>query len=947
MSDKKLISPLLDGFMMGDPISEHNGVRCCPAMREDSDDKYIVKIISIPASQRQFEALLLTGAYPDAASAMDYFNEQANGVIREAEVLKSLSKLQGFLPYEDWQIVPMENNQLGYEVYLLSPYKHSLEKYLSSHNMTHLGAVNLGLDLCAALSICRRAGYMFVDLKPSNIFLAGQREYRIGDLGFAQLDTLKFNSLPSKYCSPYTPTELHDPMSTLNPTADIYAVGMILYQIYNDGQLPFDTMAPAEGLPTPVNADYELAEIIQKAIDPNPRKRWQTPIEMGQALVSYMQRNSVTDDPIVPTTVSRDIAPDAPVAPVRKNTHEELAFMDELHSDETSPDALDEDARIDGATTKEVDDMLAQADELIAMELPDEVIVPDFEDIVIPDIMPPLEKEVTPEAEPADEPAKEEAVVEPEPAVSEYSDEDEEDVIFREPTPKKRRRWIGGIILTAILILGAFGGYKFYRDCYLMNIDRMEITGEEDTLSVYLYTQVDETLLTVVCTDTYGNTMSMPVVEGLAEFIGLNPATTYKITVEVEGFHALTGANTGSHTTPAQTKILDFSAKTGTEDGSAVLSFGIEGYDAQDWMIEYSAEEEDTKSVSFTGHSVTVTGLTVGKTYTFNLIDPVGDLWIVGNPTLEYTASMIVVAEKLTIVGCVDGVLTARWNAPADTAVESWTVRCYADGGYDKTIVTTETTAEFHDIELDKAYTVEVTAAGMTRSTRTYVTSSPATVTKIHVDAPEDAYVLNVNWEFSGIEPAGGWLLMYSINGSDNQAVVSCQGTSAVISPRIPGVTYNFSIQAADGSTVFNGTTNYDSVGSDKLNEHGINAKNVSASLCPTPKKDNWTYKDVGKNDYTSKYAPGSKVSIVIYSSERAKASEDVYEVMFVIRDDKGNILTDLVKTTSATWDELWGNRTRYCTLDLPAIPGIPGKYTVQIYFNSHLLVEKSLTITQ
>ena len=160
-------------------------------------------------------------------------------------------------------------------------------------------------------------------------------------------------------------------------------------------------------------------------------------------------------------------------------------------------------------------------------------------------------------------------------------------------------------------------------------------------------------------------------------------------------------------------------------------------------------------------------------------------------------------------------------------------------------------------------------------------------------------------------------------------------------------VTYNFSIQAADGSTVFKGQFQYDCVDTDPLNELGIKKKDVSASLCPTPSKSGWTYKDIGKNDYTSKYAPGSKVSMVIYSSVRPKSSDDEYEVMFVIRDSNGNVLLDLVSTTTSTWDKLWNKRSHYCTLDLPAIPGIPGKYTVEIYFNSHLLVEKSLTITQ
>ena len=45
MSEPTLISPLLDGFTMGQPISEHDGVSCCPAIKEDTDKKYIVKII--------------------------------------------------------------------------------------------------------------------------------------------------------------------------------------------------------------------------------------------------------------------------------------------------------------------------------------------------------------------------------------------------------------------------------------------------------------------------------------------------------------------------------------------------------------------------------------------------------------------------------------------------------------------------------------------------------------------------------------------------------------------------------------------------------------------------------------------------------------------------------------------------------------------------------------
>ena len=35
MSEPTLISPLLDGFTMGQPMGEHDGVSCCPAIRAD------------------------------------------------------------------------------------------------------------------------------------------------------------------------------------------------------------------------------------------------------------------------------------------------------------------------------------------------------------------------------------------------------------------------------------------------------------------------------------------------------------------------------------------------------------------------------------------------------------------------------------------------------------------------------------------------------------------------------------------------------------------------------------------------------------------------------------------------------------------------------------------------------------------------------------------------
>lgn len=296
MSEQKSVSPLLDGFTVGSPVNEHYGICCYPAVKANTERKYILKVISIPASQTQLEALLITGAYKDPAEAAEYFRSLTDGVIQEVAFLRKMARLKGFLPYEGLQFEPMDKNLIGYNIYLLSGFRLSLERYMHRQSITHLEAVNLGIDLCEALAACRKEGMLYLDLKPSNIFISTKKEYKIGDIGFVPLSSLKYSSMPAKYRSAYSPPELLDDLAVLNRTVDTYAVGMILYQLFNNGILPMDVNSP---LPAPKNADEGIAKIILKACAPDPEDRWSDPAEMGQALIDYMQTGTINDTPIM------------------------------------------------------------------------------------------------------------------------------------------------------------------------------------------------------------------------------------------------------------------------------------------------------------------------------------------------------------------------------------------------------------------------------------------------------------------------------------------------------------------------------------------------------------------------------------------------------------------------------------------------------------------------
>lgn len=1000
MSEPKRISPLLDGFIMGDPISDHHGVRCCPAMHTETEHKYIVKIISIPASQKQVDALLLTGAYTNKEDVLAYFTELAEGTVHEAKLLQRLSQLEGFTGYTDWQLVPMEDG-VGFDLYLLSPYRPTLGRYFRQEGMTHLGAVNLGLDLCAALTVCRRSGHLYVDLRPDNIFITDKQEYRIGDLGFIPLDSLKYASLPEKYHSSYTAPEITDAYSSLNSTLDIYAAGLILYQAYNNNQLPFEGSAPAEPLEPPAYADYEMAEIILKACDPDPANRWEDPVQMGQALVSYMQRNTVNDDPIIPppkeqgpevteeeitegssnelepteeitdeATVVADeptvVDPEVETEPEITVEAEEAAeaveaneaekpedddqfVIDGFPTDETVPDEDTALALEDTEVTEEVSEILAQADDLIAHEAPAPVVVPDPVEISIPD-------PINPEGEEAEvtEPAEEETietVEEPEAEqIPETASDDSSVAVAAKETahqPAKKQgisnKQFNSLIaiLTTILILLllAIGAFFYYEEYYLQPVRNISLSGHEDKLTVTLDTEIDNDLLSVVCKDAYGNSVVGKVSNNKASFANLRPGTKYTVNVQISGFHQLVGTTASSYTTAEQTSIVGFTAVTGDQDGTVILNFSVQGPENTAWRIAYSAPGQEEKIMPCTAHMAVITGLEVGVTYTFRL-ESVADLYVVGNDTIEHTVSKVVYPENLQVLGFNGTSLSVKWDAPADTAVESWLVRCYNTSGYDTTITVTEPKATFENLDITQGYTIDVKAAGMSESGQVNISANSITFRNINIERTS-ANNLTVKWEFEGTAPATGWRLLYTVDGSEKQLVTS-DTNSCIISPAVPGGHYQISFELPGGVSLFGGYAEFNVAPADAFNGYNVSKSNMAFQMCRTPNKSGWKWSDVPKKDYVTEFPHNGKASFFVKLSKNPSKSEDKVATLFVIRDANGIPVASNAHTR--TWNSMWDGR--YCVIEMPIMPQTAGSYTVDIYFNGGHVHSQNFTVT-
>lgn len=1100
MSEIKLISPLLDNIDMGEPISDRCGVRACPAMNRDSGAKYIVKIVSSPATESQLDALLLSGAYSSKEAAVSYFKELAEGIISEAQTLQKLSALEGFVGFDGWQIEPMDN-EAGYDVYLKAAYRKTLDRVLNGSSMTHLGALNLGLDLCSALSVCRRCGYIYAALKPSNIYMVSDNSFKIGDIGFMRLDSLKYASLPERCRSRYTAPEIQDAYSAVNTTVDIYALGMILYQVFNGGQLP--TATDGE-LPPPDYADYEIAEIIMKACALDPSQRWQDPMDMGQALIGYMQRNGVHDTPIIPqatptldgdedtsaeadpideeandetliseteadaadenetdetdtaegetavaaeepenqdtaetpepvadpvaeeseasdtsesaeeieedsgatatpivadtedadntpvsaveepdtqvtdevaeaaettdvddTAEASDISDDAdatdavtaeenPESPESAETAdsgeldtvseedelENLSFLTDTQEDETLPsdDIVNND---DVQISAEVTDILNQADELIAHPTPDPVVQPEAIDVQIPAPVEPEDLNSAPSADAeeamnVDENGDAEGSTNEDAETAEDADEETE---YYEDKPKSH--WLRNTLLAILALAVIAAGYFFYKYFYLQTIDAFSISGGDDSLTVSITTDTNEELLSIICTDTYGNKQTKTPVNGMATFTELAPNTTYSVRIEIDGFHKLVGESTGAYATPKRTNIAQFQALTGSEDGSVILSFTVEGRDCEEWKLKYSADGEPECEVAFSGHIYSLTGLVIGKEYTFELT-PAIDIAFTGTNTLTHTASKLVRASDLTITSCFNKRLEAIWKAPTDTEVASWTVHCYNENGYDQTIVTEECYAAFDGITDTDSYTIEVTADTMSVGERAFVSENSVTVSNFSVKHYDNTGIA-LTWGINNVTADVAWKLQYSIDGAAVQEIIIDDTTPPKITPYIPGAQYVITLLTQNNDAVLGGNLEFTADLPVMFNSFGVHKDDMYFNMCRYPGYEGWNRYDLYDSDYTTTFTSGESASFLVRIGGEYGISSETLEVMYVIHSQDGTLISSAIQ--SNTWSSWWYRN--YGEFDIPSLPSTPGEYKIDVYFNGALAGQETFTITE
>ena len=180
--------------------------------------------------------------------------------------------------------------------------------------------IKLGMDIVTALKVCHEQHILHRDIKPANIFIADHDTYKLGDFGISKVlgdNTVAFTHTGTQaYVAPEQWNNF-----PYGKTADIYSVGLILYQLLNENHLPFaqegltaDSVVrrlKGETFPEPLNGSRRLKAIVMKACSHSPSDRYQNADEMLrdlEALQGNVPATEENEDPLRTKSANKESA---------------------------------------------------------------------------------------------------------------------------------------------------------------------------------------------------------------------------------------------------------------------------------------------------------------------------------------------------------------------------------------------------------------------------------------------------------------------------------------------------------------------------------------------------------------------------------------------------------------------------------------------------------------
>ena len=281
--------------------------------REDFGYTYkaALKVISIPKSDQDLTAAKNNIGKSDDSLAV-YYQSVASEIVKEFELMYQLRGTTNIVSYEDHE-VRKHDSGIGWDIMIRMELLTPLDVYTKEHVMNRQDVIRMGIDICKALERCRALDIIHRDIKPGNIFISDQGDFKLGDFGIAR--TIEAHDevleLSRKGTISYMAPEIFKGMK-YSFDVDIYSLGIVMYRLLNNNSLPFMPQPPekptykdvssanqlrlsGKQLPYPSGDHTQLADIVLKACSYRPEERYQDPRIMQEHLEKVLKGEPIDE----------------------------------------------------------------------------------------------------------------------------------------------------------------------------------------------------------------------------------------------------------------------------------------------------------------------------------------------------------------------------------------------------------------------------------------------------------------------------------------------------------------------------------------------------------------------------------------------------------------------------------------------------------------------------
>ena len=273
-----------------------------------------IRLITIPNHPADIDEIRSSGN--DTESIREYYSRIVRNCVNQISLTMNLRESPNIVSIEDYYVYE-HPDEIRWDIFIRSEYLTSLSDFIIQNELDEKAVCKLGIDLCQAISICQKRGIIHRDIKPDNIFISQNGDYKLGNFGFAGTLSRTSGSMPSFDTDDYMAPEMLQQRG-YDSTVDIYALGMVMYKLLNNNRMPFidaesdhisandkkqalENRLNGDNLPAPAHASTEMSIAILKACRFEPSQRYQSADEMRSQLHKVMNTNM----PVPPVTIPR------------------------------------------------------------------------------------------------------------------------------------------------------------------------------------------------------------------------------------------------------------------------------------------------------------------------------------------------------------------------------------------------------------------------------------------------------------------------------------------------------------------------------------------------------------------------------------------------------------------------------------------------------------------